>query len=155
MPYVHLPFVFRSFDLFVASLLFMKGILYCVLCEEKSRAIMLLRQIFRGHRYAWFPLLSACCFLEFNMSIICHVLMYCFGSFLLQDLFNKTPSIWGTTYEINCERVAYSRSILRRRARRLWLGLFASTVGRFLSQISSLSFYVFLRRLRSFASSKL
>ena len=31
---VHLPFVFRSFDLFVASLLFMKGISYCVIREK-------------------------------------------------------------------------------------------------------------------------
>ena len=31
MPFVHLPFVFRSFDLFVASLLFMKGISYRVI----------------------------------------------------------------------------------------------------------------------------
>ena len=31
VPFVRLPFVFRSFDLFVASLLFMKGISYCVL----------------------------------------------------------------------------------------------------------------------------
>ena len=29
--FVHLPFVFRSFDLFVASLLFMRGISYCVI----------------------------------------------------------------------------------------------------------------------------
>ena len=28
--FVHLPFVFRSFDLFVTSLLVMKGISYCV-----------------------------------------------------------------------------------------------------------------------------
>ena len=27
------------------------------------------------------------CFVEFDTSIICHVLVYCFGSFLLQDLF--------------------------------------------------------------------
>ena len=31
VPFVHLLFVFRSFDLFVASLLFMKGISYCVI----------------------------------------------------------------------------------------------------------------------------
>ena len=31
VPFVYLLFVFRSFDLFVASLLFMKGISYCVI----------------------------------------------------------------------------------------------------------------------------
>ena len=40
-----------------------------------------------SHRSAWFPLLSACWFVEFDTSIICHVLLYCFGSFLSQDLF--------------------------------------------------------------------
>ena len=33
------------------------------------------------------PLLSACRFVEFDTSIICHVLLYWIGSFLLQDLF--------------------------------------------------------------------
>ena len=31
---VHLPFIFRSFDLFVASLLLMKGISYCVITRK-------------------------------------------------------------------------------------------------------------------------
>ena len=31
MPFVDLPFVFRSVDFFVASLLFMKGISYCII----------------------------------------------------------------------------------------------------------------------------
>ena len=39
VPFVHLPFIFRSFDLFVASLLLMKGISYCVIKEEKTRAV--------------------------------------------------------------------------------------------------------------------
>ena len=45
--------------------------------------------LLRGHRPAWFPLfVSACRFIEFiDTSIICHVLVYCFGSFLLQDVF--------------------------------------------------------------------
>ena len=47
----------------------------------------MLRQILRGHRSALFPLLSAWCFVEFDTSIICHVLVYCFVSFLLQDSF--------------------------------------------------------------------
>ena len=32
-------------------------------------------------------LLSMCCFVEFDTSIICRALVYCLGSFLLQDLF--------------------------------------------------------------------
>ena len=32
-------------------------------------------------------LLSACRFVEFDTSIFCHVLVLCFGSFLLQDTF--------------------------------------------------------------------
>jgi len=35
----------------------------------------------------WFPLLSACRFLEFDTSVICHVFMHYFGSFLLQAMF--------------------------------------------------------------------
>ena len=34
-----------------------------------------------------FPMLSACRFVEFYTSIICHVLVHCFDSFLLQDIF--------------------------------------------------------------------
>jgi len=30
---------------------------------------------------------SACRFAEFDTSVICHVLMHCFGSFLLQAMF--------------------------------------------------------------------
>ena len=68
----------------------------------------------------------------------------------------KSPSIcfWGTKYDVYCERVAYLPSKLWRRAR-LWLELFASTVGRFLSRVSYLPSYVFLRRRRSFTSRKL
>ena len=47
----------------------------------------MLQQILRGHRSAKFPLLSACCFVVFDTSIICIVLVYCFCSFLLQDMF--------------------------------------------------------------------
>ena len=42
---------------------------------------------------------------------ICHVLVYCFGSFLLQDLFLSLQvcgiCFKGTKYDIYCERVAY------------------------------------------------
>jgi len=68
----------------------------------------------------------------------------------------KSPRIcfWGTKYEIYREHVACLHSILRRRAR-LWLELFATTVGRSLSRISYLFSYYFLRRRRSFTSRKL
>ena len=49
-----------------------------------------------------------------------------------------------TKHEIYREHVAYFHSILWRRAR-LWLKLFANTVGRFLLRITSLSSCVFLR----------
>ena len=49
-----------------------------------------------------------------------------------------------TKHEIYREHVAYLHSILWRRAR-LWLKLFANTVGTFLLRITSLSSYVFLR----------
>ena len=68
---VHLPFIFRSFDLFVASLLLMKGISYCAI-SRKLEPIDCVKANY--------------CFVEFDTSIICHVLVYCFGSFLLQDL---------------------------------------------------------------------
>ena len=35
----------------------------------------------RSSRSTWFPLLSACRFVESDTSIICHVFMHCFGSF--------------------------------------------------------------------------
>ena len=34
-----------------------------------------------------FPLLSTCRFVEFDTSVICHALMHCLGSFLLQAMF--------------------------------------------------------------------
>ena len=64
----------------------MKGISYCVI-RRKLESWIVLRQILRGHRSASFPLLSACSFVEFDTSRIYHLLVYCFGSFLLQDLF--------------------------------------------------------------------
>jgi len=46
----------------------------------------MLWQIFIGRRSAWFPLLSAGRLLDFVTSAICHVFMYCQGSFLLLDV---------------------------------------------------------------------
>ena len=64
----------------------MKGISYCVI-RRKLEPLDRATANFRGHRSACFPLFSACCFVEFDTSIICHVLVYCFSSFLLQGLF--------------------------------------------------------------------
>jgi len=48
----------------------------------------MLQHIFRGHKSAWFPLLTAHRFSEFDTSVICHaVLIICLSSFLLQDMF--------------------------------------------------------------------
>ena len=73
-------FLFGLSTFYVASLLFMKSTSCCVAKEK-------LEPFKRGHRSAWFPLLSACKFVEFDPSINCHVLVYCFGSFLLHDMF--------------------------------------------------------------------
>ena len=60
--------------------------------------------------------------MEFDTSVICHVFMHCFGSFLLQCF--KSPSLCfqGTKYEVNQENVVYLHSTLWRQAR-LWLTL--------------------------------
>jgi len=44
-------------------------------------------KLFRNHRSTWFPLLSVSCIAEFDTPVICHVLILCLGSFLLQDKF--------------------------------------------------------------------
>ena len=59
----------RSLDLFVASILFMKGSSCCVIRRNFTQN---------------FKPLSACRFVESHTSVISHVLVFCFGSFLLQ-----------------------------------------------------------------------
>ena len=73
----------------------------------------MLCQTLRGHRSAWFPLLSVGRFIEFDTSIICYVLVHCFDSSLLQDMFLKSPRICflGAKYGVHCEHVAYLNSI--------------------------------------------
>ena len=63
----------------------------------------------------------------------------------------KSPSVClrGTKYYVYCGRVAYLHSLLWHHAW-LWLELFASTVGRFVSQISYLPSYIFLQRRHTF-----
>ena len=155
--FVHLPFSFRSLDLLVASLLFMKGASSCVKkkLEPSDRAMA---KFLGGHRSAWFPLfISACRFVYFDTSNLSCVSALFWLISIARCVF-KSPGIWfwGTEYDIYCARVACLHiSILWGRAR-LWLELFASTVraGRFLSRVSYLLWHVFLRR-RSFTLKKL
>ena len=49
----------------------------------------MLWQIFIGHGSAWYPLLSACCHVEFDIFVICRVFMHCLSSFLLQDMLSN------------------------------------------------------------------
>ena len=58
----------------------MKGISYCVIRRKLEPSHVIGLRDFCA-------LLSACCLVEFDTSIICHALVYCLGSFLLQDLF--------------------------------------------------------------------
>jgi len=117
-------------------------------------------QIFRGHRSTWIPLLSPCRFVEFFTTVICHVFMYCLGSFLLQDLLLSLHVFafkgQNVKFTVNMFVYLHSNSVLRWRAQ-LWLELFASTVGWFLSRITYmyLPSYIFLRRCRSFTLRKL
>jgi len=110
----------------------------------------------RGHRSAWFPLLSACRFVESDTSIICHVLVYCFLLISIARYILKSPRIcfWGTKYDVYRECVVYLHYILWCRAR-LWLELFASTVDKFFLWVSYLPSHVFLPRRRRCTSRKL
>ena len=48
----------------------------------------MLQHIFRGHRSAWFPLLTSRRFAKFGTYVICQaVLIVCLDSFLLQGMF--------------------------------------------------------------------
>ena len=71
--------------------------------------------------------------------------MHFLSSFLLQDMLSSLHELLlrrpNMKFTVN---VAYLPSILWRRAR-LWLKLFANSVGRFLLRITFLSSYVFLR----------
>ena len=72
----------------------------------------MLWKFLRGHRSERFPLLSACRFVEFDTSEICHMLGYRFGSFLLQVMLSTLQVFAFERYDVYCERVAYLHSIL-------------------------------------------
>ena len=98
-----------------------------------------------------------CRFVEFDASIISHMLVYCFLLISIARYIFKSPRIcfWGTKYDVYRERVVYLHCILLWRRARLWLELFASTEDKFFSRVSYLPSHVFLRRRRSFTSRKL
>ena len=132
-------------DLFVASLVFMKGTSCCIIKMNFSRVEPLDRAMANFKR-PWVCMISAviCKSLRrvwdlWNLPCVSvlfwliYIARYVFRSPVI--------CIWGTKYNVYCENVVYLHSILRRRAR-LWLELFASTVGRFLSRVSYLPSYV-------------
>ena len=125
-------------------------------CKEKleSSDRACYGKFLRGHGSEWFLLfISTCRFVEFDNSIICHVLVHCFGPFLLQewrDILSLQVFAFerqNMTFSVNV-LLPDLHSKLWRRAR-LWLELFTSTEGRFWSLVSYLPSYVFLRRSRS------
>ena len=77
---------------------------------HQSRAV-------RGHRSAWFPLLSACNLLEFDTSVFGHVLFFLAHLIARYVLSSLNISSGGTKFEIFRERVGYLHFVLLRRAR--------------------------------------
>ena len=64
----------------------------------------MLWQNFIGHGSAWYPLLSTCCHVEFDIFVICRVFMHCLASFLLQDMRSSLHefAFEGTNYAKVC-----------------------------------------------------
>ena len=102
-------------------------------------------------------LISACSVIGLDTSIILHVLVHCFGSFLLQDMFLSLKGFafegQNTNFTVNVLLTCILYCDIDRA--RLRLELFASLIGRFLPRVSYLLSYVFLRIRRSFTSRKL
>ena len=48
------------------------------------------KEVIGLHDFRCYP---ACRFVESDTSVICHMLVFCFGSFILQDIFFKSSSI--------------------------------------------------------------
>ena len=113
----------------------------------------MLWHILRGHRPAWFPLLSASRFVEIVASVICQLSVS-----VLFWLISISSYVLGLqVFASEGQNMTYTVSVLLtglhsklwRRAR-LWLELFASTVDRFLSRVS-----YFSSETRSLTSKKL
>ena len=85
----------------------------------------------------WFPLLSACCLVEFDTSVICHVFVLLRLISIARYAF-KSPRICfrGTKHETCREHVTLIFVFYIVRRAPLRLELFASTVGRLLSRMS-------------------
>jgi len=130
-----LPFSARPLDLFCRFTRVMKGTSFCGIGRILSRVEPLTPWSAKFYRSAWVPLLFACHLVEFDASVICHVFTHCLGSFLFKDmLLSLHKFAWGTKYEFYREHVANLHYIVPRA--RLWLELFASTLGRSLSDIT-------------------
>ena len=89
-------------------------------------------------------------FVKSDTSVICHVLVYCFGSFLLQDMFLSLQAFafegQNMMFTVNAYIVMSSPAMIR---------TVCSSTGIFFSRVSYLPSYVFLRRRRSVTSRKL
>ena len=57
------------------------GSRFMLCCLKSGAAPLCYTKFFKGHRFAWFPLLSACHFHGFDTFIVCHMFMLCLGSF--------------------------------------------------------------------------
>ena len=149
MAFVHLLFTFQSLDLFYCFTLVYEG--YFVSCyKEKLELVERAMANFKRRKV---------CMISAVICVSLHWVWHLYNLPCASALFwlisiaryvFKSPRIcfWGTKYYVYCGCVAYLHSLLWRRAW-LWLELFASTVGRFLSRISCLPSYVFLLRRRT------
>ena len=101
------------------------------------------------HTFSWLVQnVTQCCHVcklgrlcwDWHLCNFCHVLLYCFGSFILQDMFLSLQVFAPEGQNMTCTVSVLLTCILNcsklwRRAR-LWFELFASTVDRFLSRVS-------------------
>ena len=129
MPFVHLPFSFRSLDLLVASPLFMKGIERIVLLGEKLEPLDCAWQILEVLLCVISALICMSLGFVWHLCYLpCVSVFFWLISFARYYVF-KSPSIcfWGPKYDrVYCECAVNLHSRSWRRAR-LLLELFAST----------------------------
>ena len=98
--------------------------------------------------YSLISLMSSISYVWSLTPIICNVLVHCFCSFLYQDMFSNLQVVafeeQNTMFIVNMLLTCIIS--ISWRCAQLWLELFASTVSKFLSQVSYLPSHVFLRR---------
>ena len=143
-------FSVRSLDLFVASLVFMKGTSCCVIRRNSKWNWALDLVMVKLYRSTWFPLLSACRFVVFDTSVVCHMFMHCFGSFLLQAMFLSLQVFVIKGQNMKLTVMLLFTCILRFDAGPAVLRTVCKYSSRFLSWMSYLSWYIFLQRPRSY-----